>query len=400
MAATTAPTPRHGTRSSPARLAATETNIAYRAADHERWQQLDFIVGIEVHLSNNHTCLGNDGKPHPFYDICDELKGKYPKDFKFTGWHPHCRCIATTILKTEAEMDADDEAILRGEEPADPDTCKNAVTELPDNFTQWLADNEERAKTRYSVPYFLRDNLQYVPKEFVESYGARMPYATFAEYEAAMRYNKKHANFSDEIKANNRELSQVLPVVQGKIMNTTKADGGNVNPLFDADDNAHSMNCATCVPTYILRRRGFDVNAGEWVEGKGKVYSLYLDSCQIWKRTDGTTINWQDSEVIHYKEWVKGRTWNQSWSLKSFIETTADEPGIYMVRLGWNNGGGHLTVVELTKEKNLIYYDPQSGKKNWLTLWEGQANPAGCWILRVDDKLIDPSFSECFVKAK
>ena len=219
-------------RSSPARLAATETNIAYRTADHERWQQLDFIVGIEVQLSNNHTCLGKDGKPHPFYDICDELKGKYPKDFKFTGWHPHSRCIATTILKTDAEMDADDEAILRGDEPADPDTSENAVTELPDNFTQWLADNEERAKTRYSVPYFLRDNLQYVPKEFVESYGARMPYATFAEYEAAMRYNKKHANFSDEIKANNRELSQVLPVVQGKIMNTTKADGGNVNPLL------------------------------------------------------------------------------------------------------------------------------------------------------------------------
>lgn len=55
MAATTAPTPRHGMRSSPTRRAATETNIAYRTADHERWQQLDFIVGIEVHLSNNHT---------------------------------------------------------------------------------------------------------------------------------------------------------------------------------------------------------------------------------------------------------------------------------------------------------------------------------------------------------
>lgn len=93
------------------------------------------------------------------------LKGKYPKDFKFTGWHPHCRCIATTILKTKEEMEADDEAILRGEQPADPDTSENAVTHHPDNFTKWLADNEERAKTHYSVPYFLRDNQKYVPKE-------------------------------------------------------------------------------------------------------------------------------------------------------------------------------------------------------------------------------------------
>ena len=44
------------------RLAATEANIAYRTADHERWKQMDFVVGIEIHLSNNHTCRGRDGK--------------------------------------------------------------------------------------------------------------------------------------------------------------------------------------------------------------------------------------------------------------------------------------------------------------------------------------------------
>ncbi|MDR0682643.1 MAG: hypothetical protein LBG15_12490, partial [Dysgonamonadaceae bacterium] len=67
------------------RLAVTETNMAYRTSDHTRWQQLDFVVGIEVRLSNNHTLNGK-----PFTDICDDLKGKYPKTFKFTGWHPLC----------------------------------------------------------------------------------------------------------------------------------------------------------------------------------------------------------------------------------------------------------------------------------------------------------------------
>ena len=42
------------------RLAVTETNTAYRTADHERWQNLDFVVGIEIHLSGNHTCKGRD----------------------------------------------------------------------------------------------------------------------------------------------------------------------------------------------------------------------------------------------------------------------------------------------------------------------------------------------------
>lgn len=72
------------------RLAATETNMAYRSADHARHMQLDFIVGIRINLSNNHTCLDRNGKPQPFYDICDELRGDYPKWFDFKGWHPLC----------------------------------------------------------------------------------------------------------------------------------------------------------------------------------------------------------------------------------------------------------------------------------------------------------------------
>ena len=64
------------------RLAVTETNLAYRTADYDRYQLFDFVVGIEIHLSGNHTCKGVKGD---FFDICDELQGKYPKDFKFTG---------------------------------------------------------------------------------------------------------------------------------------------------------------------------------------------------------------------------------------------------------------------------------------------------------------------------
>ena len=141
------------------RLAATETNIAYRTADHERWKKMDFVVGIEVHLSHNHTCLGRDGKPHKFTDICDHLKGRYPKDFKFTGWHPHCRCFTTSILKTDKELDEDRERILRGESPTT--TSKNTVEDVPKGFSQWIEDNQERinrASERGTLPYFLRDN--------------------------------------------------------------------------------------------------------------------------------------------------------------------------------------------------------------------------------------------------
>ena len=148
------------------RLAATETNIAYRTADHLRWQQLDFVVGIEIHLSNNHNCKGVPaGK---FFDICDELKGKYPKDFKFTGWHPHCRCYATSILKSDDELAADNERIMAGEEVSVGSV--NEVSDVPDNFKEWVENNKERAKGWETMPYFVRQNPQYVRGFEVDTY--------------------------------------------------------------------------------------------------------------------------------------------------------------------------------------------------------------------------------------
>lgn len=141
------------------RLAATETNIAYRTADHEQWKQFDFVVGIRIELSNNHTCLNAKGKPMPFYDICDELQGKYPKEFKFVGWHPHCRCIATAITKTDAESDEDFRRALRGEAKSDTKDSENYVGEMPDNFKQWMEDNAERIAGHKTQPYFIRDNV-------------------------------------------------------------------------------------------------------------------------------------------------------------------------------------------------------------------------------------------------
>lgn len=136
------------------RLARTEVNMAYRTADYTRWQGLNFVVGIRVSLSNNHTLNGR-----PFTDICDDLAGDYPKTFKFVGWHPACRCFAVPILKTEAELADDTEKILNGEEPTTASV--NKVSAAPDNFKAWVRENEARiaiANSNGTLPYFLKDN--------------------------------------------------------------------------------------------------------------------------------------------------------------------------------------------------------------------------------------------------
>jgi len=137
------------------RLVATETNMAYRLSDYQRWQDETQVVGIEIKLSNNHTINGV-----PFSDICDDLKGKYPKDFVFTGWHPLCRCYAIPIIKTDEELIDDLKRIGDGKSPSS--SSVNKVSNPPAGFTKWIADNRDRLSNMRSLPYFVANNERFI----------------------------------------------------------------------------------------------------------------------------------------------------------------------------------------------------------------------------------------------
>lgn len=132
------------------RMTATENNIAYRTADHNRWQALPFVIGIEIHISNN----------HPTEDICDIFDGKcFPKDFKFTGWHPWCRCYAVSVLASQEEMDAYTTAIMNGEDVSHW-KFTGQVEKMPKEFNKWMKDNQARIENATSMPYFIKDNFK------------------------------------------------------------------------------------------------------------------------------------------------------------------------------------------------------------------------------------------------
>ncbi len=130
------------------RLTRTETNMAYRMADEDRWQRMDFVVGYEVKTSNN----------HPIPDICDDLKGKYPKGFVFKGWHPQCRCRIVPILATKGEFINLQRIAISGGD-ARGFVSKNHVASVPSGFTKWIKKNEKRILAAKSKPYFIRDNF-------------------------------------------------------------------------------------------------------------------------------------------------------------------------------------------------------------------------------------------------
>lgn len=128
------------------RLTRTENNIAYRSADFERWNNLPFVIGIEVKLSNN----------HPTYDICDRCKGIYPKDFKFTGWHAQCRCYQVPKMVSDEEYDKMEDALLAGQE-IDTEGIRQVVGPPP-GFNEFVKENSKRIAGWKNTPYWVKDN--------------------------------------------------------------------------------------------------------------------------------------------------------------------------------------------------------------------------------------------------
>lgn len=136
------------------RLTRSEINMAYRESDWQRWQTLDFVVGFEICRSNH--------DPLPKCDLCEKLKGKYPKSFKFKGWHPQCMCYCIPILADEETFDENElgdlKAALHGT-TYEHKAAKNTVLDVPQAFKDWVDEHKEAQDNWGSTPYFIKDNF-------------------------------------------------------------------------------------------------------------------------------------------------------------------------------------------------------------------------------------------------
>ena len=416
------------------RLAATETNMAYRSADFERYQRMDFIVGIEVHLSQNHTCKGVKG---PFIDICDELKGEYPKDFKFTGWHPHCRCFTTTILKTEKEMAEDEKRIMRGLDPLEG--SENQVTDVPDGFKQWVERNQERigrASKRGTMPYFLKDNGAmdakgvYALKEFKQYRGTPRPTAVSIS-EAQTSRTMPEGLTAAQQKAwinNEREVARRLGVEQGEPMTFEQADELKGNPHYVAGSGSgYTINCASSVFANELRRRGYDVEA--MMNTRKATDTAYLLS----RRTE---VAWIDPLTgmmpvpteVSVAPFATGKgDWGVFQSIErsyrdqlaakgtkfdSFLGVNIPEEAVYLpngryhLRIKWEGDfgidSGHIVAFEKTGPGKYRFIDAQTGSTDSLVrLASGGAyrKKAVAQLYRVDTLMPNPDFLGAVAKA-
>ncbi|MBQ8969178.1 MAG: hypothetical protein IJ064_05555 [Bacteroidaceae bacterium] len=156
------------------RLARSEINMSYRAAEQARWQQFDFITGYEIKLSGS----------HPKEDICDAMVGRYPKDFVFSGWHPNCLCMCLPIIMSE-----DDYWKMREGRPVE----SQQVTEMPETFKDYVRDNQtriEKAQSRGTASYWVRDNASMIQQTLTRR-TYQMSEAELVELESTAGFNRQ-----------------------------------------------------------------------------------------------------------------------------------------------------------------------------------------------------------------
>lgn len=423
------------------RLTGTENNIAYRMADYERWQKLDFVIGIKVMLSNN----------HPVYDICDELKGNYPKTFMFLGWHPQCRCFAVPILASDDEIDEKLNKKIAGEDVSNF-KFKGEIKKMPEVFTKWYANNKDRIARAKNMPYFLSYNDKLIKatsgnnaveiakkrheertpeqiKDIKQKWNERVEKAEIAGMVKLMPDNLTETE-KIAIAKNNIEIEKALKIKIGEPMSVEDADKQNANPNYtpkfipdpnglyrDEDgrryslnkdynekkDKPYSINCQTCAPAYALRLRGFDIKAKGKIKGSLQDYLSRQHSFDAWFNADGTIPN-----PIFTIDWMstKGYKRMNAKRYKEYFEDVCKEEGVYLLTIGWKKGGGHATILQKFANGELKYIEPQryvqsKGIKRLIDELseKGATVPIHTrGVLRIDNKIFNTKFLSIFSK--
>lgn len=135
------------------RVARTEINAAYHKARNERWQNEPFVIGQYIHVSPQHN----------IDDICNDLEGRYPKDYIWVSWHPQCICTSDPITIQGEEKKEFYKRLMAGEDMSNY-VSPFAVLTMPEKYNQYIKDNSEaivKAGMRGKLAWHLQDNTKY-----------------------------------------------------------------------------------------------------------------------------------------------------------------------------------------------------------------------------------------------
>ena len=358
------------------RLTATSTNMSYRTADYERWSKQDFILGIEIHRSAN-----NRGP----CKICDAMVGKYPKTFKFIGFHPFCICFATPITM---EPDNFADFLLNDTVPQE-----QVITDIPKTAKDFVDENKNGVQSAF----WYKDNFS---KEG-DLQRERTPQPTTPEVIKVSRTKriKTDAEKNDIQKRwddrfvrnfNQSKIEQKIGIKRGEDMTFEEANELRGNIGY-GEGREFSVNCQSCVVANELRRRGYDVTALPNLKKEGNI-PYELSGKTNWAWIDPETMQTPEKKQAggQYVSGldIKSKTLTQ---LNKELNELTKEAGRYHIDFMWKDGkGGHIITVDRLENGSIRIYDPQIGRLgDWKVISKDISLKYGVNVLRVDNLLVN-----------
>ena len=367
------------------RLTATSTNMSYRTADYERWSKQDFILGIEIHRSAN-----NRGP----CKICDAMVGKYPKTFKFTGFHPFCICFATPITM---EPDSFADFLLNDTVPQE-----QVITDIPKTAKDFVDENKNGVQSAF----WYKDNFS---KEG-DLQRERTPQPTTPEVIKVSRTKriKTDAEKNDIQKRwddrfvrnfNQSKIEQKIGIKRGEDMTFEEANELRGNIGY-GEGREFSVNCQSCVVANELRRRGYDVTALPNLKKEGNI-PYELSGKTNWAWIDPETMQTPEKKQAggQYVSGldIKSKTLTQ---LNKELNELTKEAGRYHIDFMWKDGkGGHIITVDRLENGSIRIYDPQIGRLgDWKVISKDISLKYGVNVLRVDNLLVNTDIIDRIVR--
>ena len=358
------------------RTSATTTNTAYRSADYERWSKQDFILGIEIQRSAN-----NRGP----CKICDAMIGKYPKTFKFTGFHPFCICFADFLLNDTVPKE-------------------QVITDIPQGAKDFVRENKDGLQSAF----WYKDNFtndgglqreivsQPITNEVIKVSRPKRIKTDAEKNDIQKRWEERFArNF------NQTKIEQKIGIKRGKEMTFEEANElqGNIN---FSKSHEYGVNCQSCVVANELRRRGYDVTALPNLQKAGNIpYELSSKTNWAWidPETMATPVKKRAGGVYDVTRTGALKSKNISALTKEIIELVK-EPGRYHIDFSWKSGNsGHIITLEKLVNGKIVLYDPQNGKiVNWADISKRIKLQYGVNVLRVDNLLVNTDIIDGIVR--
>ena len=162
------------------------------------------------------------------------------------------------------------------------------------------------------------------------------------------------------------------------------------NPNYDKA-REYQINCQRCVPTYEMRRRGYDVEA---LGNYDKRLSSLINIRKMWGvKSDEIFRNYLKNEsgelenlnIAYFKEYLKN------------IENGER----HQIGWLWREESGHTILVE-RKNGILKFIDPQTNKvRNFKEFQDWTKTSKGIfWAFRIDDRELDKSMIKLIMKGR